>query len=257
MRKILIFGAGNLGLAIAKNLTKSNYSFKMVEKCKKTTKLLKPLNLPLIDNISDINLEEYTPLLCIKPHDLISFKSDFKSSPYNLISTLAGVSTQTLNNVFPQANISRVMPNLGIINGDSNTVYMCNNPKLATFTHDLFSLGGDPIRVHSDHEIDIATGIVGTSPAICLYMRDILVDCAVKNNIHVNLALQLANASIKASYSLSDHQDIISKISSKGGTTEAALNKLKKHNIHEAFVSALNDTFLKCKQLDMDICKKL
>lgn len=256
MKKILIIGAGNLGSAIAKNLSKSNYSIKMVEKCNEKLKSITVLNLPIIHNIADINLEEYTLLLCIKPHDLLSLKSEFNSEPYNLISTLAGVSTQTLTNIFPQANISRVMPNLSIVNGASDTVYMCNNLKLASLTHDLFSLGGNPIRVHSDHEIDIATGLVGTSPAICLYIRDILADCAIKNNIPTNLALQFANSSIKASYSLVEEEDIISKISSKGGTTEAALIKLKEYNVNTAISSALDDTFLKCKKINNDVAKQ-
>jgi len=258
MRKILIIGAGNLGTAIAKTLKKHNQPFHMIEKCKITANSVKNLNLPVTNTTSDINLQEYTPILCVKPHDLPSLKNELKQSqPRDLISALAGVSTNTLQHAFPNTNIARVMPNLSIVNGKSDTVYFCENPILAQFSKQLFSLGGNPIRVRSDHEVDIATGIVGTSPALLLRVRDILASSAIDHDIPKNLSFQLANAAIKASSAIVEENDMISKISSRGGTTEAALNILNRYPVDIAFEASLKESFLKCKDLDYEVFEKL
>lgn len=255
MRKILIVGAGNLGTAIAKTLKKHNQPFHMIEKCKITANSVKNLNVPVTSTISDINLHEYTPILCVKPRDLPSLKSELQ--PSDLISALAGVSTKTLGHAFPNTNIARVMPNLSIVNGKSDTVYFCENPILAQFSKQLFSLGGNPIRVRSDHEVDIATGIVGTSPALLLRVRDILAQSAMDHDIPKNLSFQLANAAVKASGAIVDENSMISKISSRGGTTEAALNILNRYPVDIAFEASLKESFLKCKDLDYEVFEKL
>ena len=258
MRKILIVGAGNLGTAIAKTLKKHNQPFHMIEKCKITANSVKNLNLPVTSTISDINLHEYTPILCVKPHDLPSVKHELnQQQPSDLISALAGVSTKTLGHAFPNTNIARVMPNLSIVNGKSDTVYFCENPILAQFSKQLFSLGGNPIRVRSDHEVDIATGIVGTSPALLLRVRDILAQSAMDHDIPKNLSFQLANAAVKASGAIVDENSMISKISSRGGTTEAALNILNRYPVDIAFEASLKESFLKCKDLDYEVFEKL
>ena len=255
MRKIVIIGAGNLGTAIAKNLTRHNQPFHMIEKCKITVNSVRNLGLPVSD-ISDLEMDQYTPILCVKPKDLPSLKNQIKS-PNNLISALAGVSTKTLQSAFPNTNIARVMPNLGIANDKSDTVYFCENPILAQFSKQLFSLGGNPIRVRSDHEVDIATGIVGTSPALLLRVRDILASSAIDHDIPKNLSFQLANAAIKASSAIVEENDMISKISSRGGTTEAALNILNRYPVDIAFEASLKESFLKCKDLDYEVFEKL
>jgi pyrroline-5-carboxylate reductase len=256
MRKILIIGAGNLGTAIAKNLTKYNQPFHMIEKCKINANSVRNSGLPVSNNISDIDITQYTPILCVKPKDLPSLKNQI-NSPKNLISALAGVSTKTLQSAFPDTNIARVMPNLGIAKGKSDTVYFCENPILAQFSKQLFSLGGSPIRVRSDHEIDIATGIVGTSPALLLYVRDILAQSATDHDIPRILSLQLANAAIKASGAIVEDHNMISKISSRGGTTEVALNILKQYPVDTAFKSSLKEAFGRCKDLDYEVFEKL
>ena len=257
--RFLLLGAGNMGREIAKLIVRSGVGSITVD-----PDPARRLGIPteFKTRVSPKDIQSHTcVVLCMKPQDLHVVTKEFaglKRQPQKIISVLAGVTTSTLKYCFPESQISRVMPNMGLKHACSDTVYYSQNDKLANETRELFVLGGDPIRVYNDTDIDVATAIVGSGPAFFLEMSRIMSEEAKSQGISSVVADAFAkNAMTVAAQSAyeSSFNEKIEKIASKGGTTEAGLNTLARYNFSNAVSSAIRQAITRGSEIDFEVSK--
>jgi len=106
--------------------------------------------------------------------------------------------------------------------------------------------------VSNETDIDTATAIVGSGPAFILKLCQAMNAEAECQRVATHLASQFAMASLKAAASMEDFSTI-TQITSKGGTTEAGLNIMKRYNFDNIIKSTVRTCIAKSHELDHKI----
>lgn len=136
--------------------------------------------------------------------------------------------------------IMRVMPNTPalVLAGMSG---LCGNTHTAPSDMDLaeslLSSMGDVLRV-TEKQMDGVTAVSGSGPAYFFYFVEAMVKTAEKMGFQSSEANRLALATLNGAAKLlldsgEEPADLRRKVTSPGGTTEAAINEMKAQNVGE------------------------
>ena len=277
--KLYFIGYGNMAEAIYQRIDKklfgkiflieknSERRVYINEKNYKKTQVLKELNGIKFNN-SDIVLLAVKPnqikSVCEEINSLILGKKDIPI----IISIAAGVTTtaiknfiiNNLTNLQNDIDIFRAMPNLCARDGEAITgLYgkskQINKSNLTTIISKIFKSIGEILWVKKESDIDIVTAISGSGPAYIFYFIDTMIKSAVELGLDKKnakkLVIQTVIGSGKASISIDNFAEQISKVASKGGTTEAAINLLNKKNLDVIFTQAIKAAYSKSKEISL------
>jgi pyrroline-5-carboxylate reductase len=249
--KIGIIGFGNMGSAIAEQL-KSKYDIYVFDKDLNRTRDLSGIRLAK-DSI-DLLKQAETVILAVKPQDFENLLNEIKDSVGGklVISIAAGITTAYIEKFLGKVKVIRVMPNLGakIAKAESS---LCKGryaeDKDLSFTKELFDCLGKT-WIMEEEMIDAATAIAGSGPAYIYYDMEInkydpknlpesvknhyierLTKAAERVGFNHQIAYDLAVSTTASSLSLSvvtgiPPAELRKQVTSKGGTTEAALKIL-------------------------------
>jgi len=275
--KLYFIGCGHMAEAIYQRLDKTIYeNIFLIEKDddrriyidKKKhgkTQLLKSLDGIKFCN-SDIVILAVKPnqikSICNKINSLIIEKKDLPE----VISIAAGVSTTSIKDYIIQENLShlqnslnifRAMPNLCAINGDSITglfgssVHDKLNSK--NTVSEIFNSVGEILWVKKESDLNIVTAISGSGPAYIFYIMEVMINSALELGLSKKDAKKLVAMTLigsgKMGLSIQNLKEQISKVSSKGGTTEAALKVFDKENLSLIFNQAIEAAHARSKEI--------
>jgi len=251
--QIGIIGFGNMGSAISEQL-KSNYPIMVFDKDKNKTKNSPGINLA--DSATDLVSQVDIVILAVKPQDFDALLQEIKNYVKEklIISIAAGITTVYIEKYLLRARVIRAMPNMPARIAQGITCL--SKGKFATegdlrLSDELFKYVGKTILL-KEEMIDAATAISGSGPGY--YFDAIesrpddyknnpvkfreeftaeLIEAAKKIGFNDQEAKFLASLTIIASDMLLEKtklpaSELKKQIVSRGGTTEAALEKL--HN---------------------------
>jgi len=277
--KLYFIGYGNMAESIYQRIDKklfgkiflieknSERRVYINEKNYKKTQVLKELNGIKFNN-SDIVLLAVKPnqikSVCEEINSLILGKKDIPI----IISIAAGVTTtaiknfiiNNLTNLQNDIDIFRAMPNLCARDGEAITgLYgkskQINKSNLTTIISKIFKSIGEILWVKKESDLDIVTAISGSGPAYIFYFIDTMIKSAVELGLDKKnakkLVIQTVIGSGKAGISIDNFAEQISKVASKGGTTEAAINLLNKKNLDVIFTQAIKAAYSKSKEISL------
>ncbi len=172
-------------------------------------------------------------ILGIKPQLLSSLAADIAPliAPGALvISILAGTTTHTLSEAFPNARIVRLMPNLAAAIGKSPLgVFAPNETALAkTDIAAWLTPLGAVIWIDNEAHMDAVTALAGSGPAFIYRVIDALTKGGEATGLPPAVAAQLAlsmteGAAILAATSPETPEALAARVTSPGGTTAAGL----------------------------------
>ena len=257
-----------MGKAFIKGLSHStNHNIYVVESDIERKKGLKnefDINISNSDNqINDfLSLSEII-ILCVKPQTFKLLQSDLNnkiSEKQTVLSIMAGISTEKLCNSLNIANSVRIMPNTPGQLGKGISVWFSknsiNNEIKLTIETILDSLG-DHIKVDNEDIIDKATAISGSGPGYIYYFMEVMQKSCWEIGIGHELSKDLIvktflGSSILANSSNKEFSDLKKEVTSPNGTTEAALNIMKKNNFEETIISGINAAYNRAKELNND-----
>ncbi len=164
-----------------------------------------------------------------------------------IVSILAGTSTRYLEELLPEGvRVVRVMPNL-LITVKAGAAALAGGLSATQqdveFVRDLFSVAGQALVVE-EKLLDAVTALSGSGPAYFFYVVEALVQGAVAEGLPEDVARRLAEATCLGAGRLlletgDDPGDWRQRVTSKGGTTAAALRVLEEAGVKEAFVQAV------------------
>ncbi|MFH1888590.1 MAG: pyrroline-5-carboxylate reductase [Candidatus Omnitrophota bacterium] len=252
MKKTIgIIGFGNMGSAIAEHL-KTKYPVSIFDKDEGKVKNL--FGLTLSASALDLVKRSDVVIMAVKPQDLNALLEEVRDYTEKklFISIAAGISTSRIEKYLRQAAVIRVMPNIGVKIGEAESS-LCKG-RYATeedlsFVRELFDYLGKT-WVMAEDMIDAATAISGSGPAYIYYDMEVnkidplyvpeelereyirrLTEAAKGVGFDAQTAAELAISTTASSLSLSASTRIApvelrKQITSKGGTTEAALKVL-------------------------------
>lgn len=251
--KIGIIGFGNMGSAIAEGI-KDKYEVFVVDK--DTSRLRTIPSKSIAGCISELVELVDIILIAVKPQDIDEVLKEIKSSAKGkmFISIAAGIGTTYIEGKLGNIRVVRAMPNLGVITGKSMTC-ICRGKFTTQYdiasAKNMFSLIGKVQEVNED-KLDAVTAVSGSGPGYYFdavvnhydeYKQDknrfsekfidSLAKAAKEVGLDEQLSLLLAKETIIASelvltYTKLSPEELRNQVTSKGGTTEAALQIL--HN---------------------------
>lgn len=249
-KKIGIIGCGNMGSAIAGRI-KEKYCVYVFDKDENKIRGLS--GIIAADNPEDLINKTDVVILAVKPQDFDAILNEIKDTIDDklIISIAAGIATKDIENSLGKVRVIRGMPNIEAIIGQSIS-YLCrgrfaaeSDLKLST---KLFNLIGYIFIVPEDL-MNAATAVGGSSPGFWGYQFDKiprkdwdgyaknyfipeLTSAAMSVGFDEQTAKLTASLITQASIATVNVLDITpiqltGKVASKGGTTQAGLEKLE------------------------------
>jgi len=251
--RVGIIGFGNMGSAIAERL-RLKYEVVVFEKDQGKISVLAG-GIKAAGSIRDLLEGTTTVILAVKPQDFPALLKEFSHylKEKLIISIAAGITTGYIEKIAGNIKVIRVMPNIGVRIGESVTC-LCKG-SFATdddldLAKELFYYLGVTEEI-KEEMMDAATAIAGSGPA---YIFDFIETNAInpqdipEHTRHdlmrrleraaqslgfsseeaAFLAVNTTNASLKLMATINiTPAELKKQVSSKGGTTEAALKVLK------------------------------
>ena len=263
--KILIIGGGNMGQSFAKsfinNFITDVENFAVLEKDSSKFEALEKIGIKHIyqsptEKIAEADLV----VLAVKPQafsGLAAEIKDFISPEQVVLSIMAGVSIDKIKQHLGLEKIIRAMPNIAAQIGEGMSVFTSSDAvtriELVTVQNLLESTGKN-LYVANEDLIDAGTAVSGSGPAYVLYFMEAMMQAGIELGFTKPQAEMLTYQTFKGiveffQNSPDDYRQLIDKIASKGGTTEAAIRFLDENKTNELIQKAVSKAYQRAKEL--------
>ena len=270
LQKLLILGSGKMGSSLLKGLISNNelnFDISVVEPnlTKDNNDLILENKIDYFQSIEDIKEPDFDLILfAVKPQVINEVCSGVienlnQEKTFSVISILAGTTVKTFEGYFSSSPIIRAMPNLAVSEGSGVTALYgnINAEKVFKDTSDkIFSGVGEVIWVDSEDMMDVITATSGSGPAYYFFLTECLSLIAEEMGLSKEnadkLSRQVAIGSSDVMKSSTESlANLREKVTSKGGTTEAALEVLMSpdREFYNIFKQALKKAYKKSKDL--------
>ncbi len=264
---ILIIGTGKMGLSIIaswnRNKLSKSLNFYAVDKSKNIRSKVKKSfkNIIISEKIPENWIGDLL-ILAIKPQVFSLVAKDILKSNIKvktIMSIMAGIKIKTISNSLKfKTNIVRVMPNIASELGlGVNCVYHNKNINVKCLQNVKILLKelGTVYTVKNEKLLDAVTAISGSGPAyfflFLLIFENIAREIGFNKKESRNLVVDTVRGSLGLVKNDVDIRTLIDSVTSKGGTTEAALKILEKNNkgLYELMKNAINSANKRAQQL--------
>lgn len=248
---IAIIGAGNMGQAIANGLL--------------SKKIITQSQLILTDSKTRGNKEAIKKadiiILAIKPQIAATVLEEIKDEVRNqlIISIMAGIALSTIQQTLgKKVAVVRVMPNLAAKVGQSMSVWVSSKEvteRYKKYVKIMLGAIGVQLELQEEQQINMATAISGSGPAYFFYLTELIEKAAYKIGFSHKEARLLAIQTLLGSADLlrtSTYSvgELRNAVTSKGGTTEAALAIFDKQKLDKRFILGIRAAYNKSKELN-------
>ncbi len=208
------------------------------------------------DNQATVSASEIL-LLAIKPQVFAQAIANITPNPHStVISILAGVTLDKLEQAFPQQPVIRVMPNTPATVGTGMTAIAPGTKVQEQHIQQaksIFAAVGEVVEV-PESSMDAVTGLSGSGPAFVALAIEALADGGVASGLPRAIALQLATQTVLGTATLIKetgmHPGILKdRVTSPGGTTIAGVAKLESLGFRSALIEAVKTATARSKEL--------
>jgi pyrroline-5-carboxylate reductase len=199
-------------------------------------------------------------VLAVKPQNLEGVMTELGGQLKKgqlVLSIIAGARIGTLSHGLKHGPIVRAMPNTPARIGEGMSVWTAAqavSPQQRQWSASILRTMGREIFVEDEEYIDMATAVSGSGPAYVFLMIESLVEAAINIGLPRNIAEELvlqtvigaAHFSLKSDKSPAELREMVT---SPGGTTAAALQKLAEGNFGELLKQAVTAAFNRAREL--------
>lgn len=237
--KFVLIGNGVMGSAILKRAIAAGVLRR--SQCTVVTRAMDPVS---VCRNADV------VLIAVKPQDARAVFDTLRGtlrSTTLVISIMAGVSLRIMQRTLMHSRIIRAMPNTPAQIGKGMTVWVGGRAISRAhyfFAQKLFRALGKELRVHDEHLLDAATAVSGSGPAYVFAFAEALIAAAQKLGFTKKDATLLVRETLSGGVALweksgMDVTTLRKRVTSKNGTTAAALAVLQQQRFSKTIVRAL------------------
>lgn len=253
-KRFAVIGVGNMAKSIIAGITSADVavsSFYLFDKFTAACDCYKDKNGFYIEkDIATVVENADCVLLSVKPQNYseilaeIKQVKDFDKKLY--ISIGAGITSQSVSQELGGANVIRVLPNLPMTIGMGASV-ICKNDNVNkedfAFVESVFASSGS-ITIIDESDMNAIIGVTSSSPAYVFKFINAIYMGAEAQGLNTEGLLDIICDVVIGSAALLKQStdtptDLISKVASKGGTTEQALIKLNEGNFDKIIENAM------------------
>jgi len=254
-----VIGCGNMASAIVKGFYNKNNQVKFLTFTPTYTRaeaLAREVNGTAVRSIHELSRANTIVLAC-KPQQFEDLSRTLKDSKIDLsskhiISILAATSIRTLQEKLGAKRVTRVMPNTPALIGKGMSLIMHSSDVLEedkSLVDEFFTACGDTALMPNETTFDQVTTVSGSGPAYVFLFAKTMADKLVSWGLdeaqakHIAIQLFIGSSELMRSQKDESLEDLISKVTSKGGVTIEAVKSYKSHGLETLTSNALESAY--------------
>lgn len=266
--KVAVIGGGSMGSAFIKCwvnkkiLPKENICV-IESNPEKATRISSEYSVNVSNDLTEV--QDYQIIfIAVKPQDFDSLAcklTEIVKPEQFLVSIMAGLSLKIVSDKLNKhRRLARVMPNLPIICAGGLSAYY-SVPEVEhvalNILEQLLKAGGEVIRLDNESLLNSVTALSGSGPGYIFYFLKYLMKSATEFGFNEEQAKSIIAQTMKGSIELWIHdgrpaEELCSAVTSRGGTTEAALAHFDKHNLGTKLEEGIMQARLRADKLSLD-----
>jgi len=260
-------GGGNMANALIGGLIRHGApasAIHVVEPFEATAQALHAQHGVNVQGVADVRLKNCALVVwAVKPQ---VFKEAALSTAAHVpqalhLSVAAGITSNSIAQWLHTERVVRAMPNTPALVGLGQTGLYARSavsPAEKTAVTDMMGLMGQSLWVDQEDLLDAVTALSGSGPAYVFYILEAMVDAGVHMGLTPAQAHQLAvgtfvGASELARSSSETPAVLRERVTSKGGTTFAALSVMQEQGLHALFLQAMQAAQERAKSLGKEL----
>jgi pyrroline-5-carboxylate reductase len=173
------------------------------------------------------------------------------------LSVMAGIPTGSMARLLGTERIVRAMPNTPALIGQGITGLYARaaaNAQDKVEIERIISTTGELIWVESEAQIDAVTALSGSGPAYVFYFIEAMMRAGQDMGLSAEQARLLAQSTFAGAAKLAQNSSespatLRERVTSKGGTTYAALTSLQQAQVAQAFEAAMQQAYTRAGEL--------
>ncbi len=267
MDTIGFLGSGNMAEALIKGITTAKvYApeniFISDIRLERLTYLAKRYSVQTTEDNASLAAKVQTLVLSVKPQNMTEALESIKDAVGTatlVISIAAGIKIANITAVLGDVAVVRVMPNTPALIGEGAAALFANDkakPMLEKAKL-IFSAVGEAVVVDDEGLIDAVTAVSGSGPAYYFLLMEEMIKAAGQLGLPDDVAKTLVLQTAKGAALLAADADkrgespaqLRRKVTSPGGTTEAALKVFAANKFSQLIISALTAASDRSRQL--------
>jgi pyrroline-5-carboxylate reductase len=240
-------GSGNMAAAMARGLVGAVDRMLFTDTGSgRAAELAAELGGEAIDSNAELAERADVVVLAVKPARLDEVAGELGSAKV-VISLLGATSLETVSAAFPDAEVVRVMPNVGV---EVHKGVLCVAGAPDSYVRGLLETLGHVVEL-PDSQFDVATAVMGCAPAYLALAVEAIADAGAADGLDEELARELVvetTAGTAELLRLRHPADLRKAVASPGGSTEAGLEALDREGAPEAFEAAVRASLERMRQ---------
>lgn len=173
------------------------------------------------------------------------------------LSIMAGVRVAAMEAGLGTRRIVRTMPNTPALIGQGVAGVYAHDSVNAAERHaveQLLKPTGSVVWVQQESQLDAVTALSGSGPAYVFYLLEAMIESGLRMGLGYEQAHQLALSTAVGASALAQQTGLPPKqlreqVTSKGGTTYAALQAMEQSNVQESIVKAIEQARIRAVEL--------
>lgn len=262
---VLIIGGGNMGRSFAESFLNAKIlthkQLSVIEKDHAQTQELNRMKLGQVYNdFGDYITEKDLIILAVKPQDAHTVYPKLKPyirEKHIVLTIMAGVRIKEVEEQLGTNKVVRTMPNLPCQIGLGVTGFMVSETipqRDIDFIRKLLETTGISIQLYEEDKLNAVTAISGSGPAYIFYFMDAMIQKTMEYGFSLTEASKMVEQTFLGAVELYKVNDLsckewIDRVSSKGGTTEAALKHFNQSSVKDNIQKGMDEAMQRSREL--------
>ena len=173
------------------------------------------------------------------------------------LSVAAGITSSSIAHWLNTDHVVRAMPNTPALVGKGMTALYAR-PAVSeagrTLVDRVIKTTGQRLWLDDENQLDVVTALSGSGPAYVFYFIEAMIEAGVSMGLNREQANQLAVGTFVGSAALAKASTepieiLRSRVTSKGGTTYAAITSMEQDNVKTLFMRAMQAARQRAKEM--------
>jgi pyrroline-5-carboxylate reductase len=258
---ITFIGGGNMGRALISGLLANGFNANQISVVEANSTTAQNLQndfkvqiISALENITFDFTKNNVVVMAIKPQDFnitakglaAKLKHPSVQSPL-VLSIAAGIRLDDMSRWLDQRRCVRAMPNTPALIGKGITGLFAHadiNPDDRALAETICNAVGQSVWVTDEKLMDVVTAVSGSGPAYVFAFLEAMQSAGEKLGLDINTARKLAYTTLEGATQLAQNSNesasvLRERVTSKGGTTAAALEVLNQDGWHAILEKAI------------------
>ncbi|MBQ0934441.1 pyrroline-5-carboxylate reductase [Ideonella paludis] len=261
--RVAFIGGGNMARAILGGLLQAGWpadSLQVVEPFADTAEALRrDFNIRVHAAVGASLAEAQIVVWAVKPQLFQEAAAPCRAhiSGALQLSVMAGLRSEAIARASGSSRVVRCMPNTPALIGQGMTGLFASAAVTAAerdAAQALLATTGKTLWVEREELLDAVTALSGSGPAYVFYLLEAMTEAGVAQGLSAEQAYALAQQTVVGAGALAQQSSepaavLRQRVTSKGGTTHAAITALDDAGVKASFVAALGAAGRRAKEL--------